>query len=191
MSLDEETYNAFDYYCILDADSRIAPPYYSEIISRMENDPELGMTSGIVVTADGRERTRSHIPRGSGSATRASVWRSLRREDLPDFDIDAFFTAKARIMGLETKMYGDIEVYQNRPTTISSPYRKGRLMAIHWYNPIIVAAHAIRIFISGGNPIPLIRGYVQGLKGKRIEDEDVKAYFGRRFILDFFRFPFR
>ena len=136
LTLDEETYEGFDYFCLLGADSRVGPDYFFRITDRMENDLELGMTSGVVVTRTGKEKTRQDIPRGSGSSTRATVWRSIRREDIPDFDIDAFYTAKTRIMGLKTRMFDDLEVFQTRPTTTLSPYRKGQLMAIHWYNPV-------------------------------------------------------
>jgi hypothetical protein len=187
LTLDEGIYESFGYFCLLGADSRVRPEYFSEVIRRMENDPGMGMASGIVVTASGREETRSDIPRGSGSSTKARVWRSLPREDLPDFDIDAFYTAKTRIMGLETRRFADLEVFQTRPTTISNPYRKGQLMAIHRYNPIIVAAHSLRMLIRGGNPLSLVMGYARGLRGKRIEDDDIRAYFGRRIILDLLR----
>jgi len=191
LTLDEETYGGFEYFCLLGADSRVGPDYFSSITDRMESDLELGMASGVVVTRTGREKTRPDIPRGSGSSTRASVWRSISREDIPDFDIDAFYTAKTRIMGLKTRMFDDLEVFQTRPTTTLSPYRKGQLMAIHWYNPIVVAAHAVRIILGGSSPIPLIVGYAQGLRGKRIQDDDVKRYFGRRIVLDLIRMKLR
>jgi hypothetical protein len=60
-------------------------------------------------------------------------------------------------------------------------------MAIHWYNPTIVVAHALRMLLRGGNPWPMIRGYAEGLRGKRIEDDDVKKYFGRRILVDILR----
>jgi len=189
-SLDEETYRGFGYYCVLDADSRVAPTYFEELLGRMERDPKLGMASGIIWTKDGAERTRSDLARGSGRATKAEIWLSVPIDDLPEVASDAFFNAKTKMMGFSSAMFEDLRVVEQRPTSQVTPagrYRRGRLMAMFWYSPFVVLAHAVSILSHGRNPLPLIRGYLDGLKGKRVQDPSVRAYFGRRMVLDWLK----
>ena len=194
LSLSETTYASFDYYCVLDADSRITPGYFSELLDRMERDPKLGMASGIVWVHNKTELTRSDLARGSGRATKGLIWRSVDREDLPDVVSDAFFNAKTKMLGSTSKMFDDLRVCQTRPTTQRTPggrTRKGRLMAMFWYNPLILVYHAIVGLLDGQSPLPIVRGYMTGLRGKRIRDPDVKVYFGRRMIPDLIKQRFR
>ncbi len=189
-SLDPEIYKSFGYYCVLDADSRVAPAYFEELLGRMEKDPKLGMASGVVWTKDGAERTRSDLARGSGRATRAEIWLSVPIEDLPNVASDAFFNAKTKMMGFSSAMFDDLRVVEQRPTSQVTPagrYRRGRLMAMFWYNPVVVLAHVISILCHARNPLPLIRGYLHGLKGQRIQDPSIRAYFGRRMMLDWLK----
>jgi len=189
-SLDPEIYRSFGYYCVLDADSRVPPAYFEELLGRMERDPRLGMASGTVWTKDGAERTRPDLARGSGRATRAEIWLSAPIEDLPNVASDAFFNAKTKMMAFSSVMFEDLRVVEERPTSQVTPagrYRRGRLMAMFWYNPIVVLAHSLSILCHGRNPLPLMRGYLHGLKGQRIRDPSVRAYFGRRMLLDWLK----
>jgi len=190
LSLDEETYVSFDYYCVLDADSRVGPDYFQVLLSRMDSDPTIGMASGAVYFGDKIERTRNDLARGSGRATKAQIWRSVPRERMPDVVSDAFFNAKTKMMGYSCKMYDDLRIVQRRPTRqLTSPgeYRKGKLMAMFWYNPAIVMIKAFLTLLSGRNPVPLLRGYASGLSGPRIQDADVRAYFGHRVLSEILR----
>ena len=186
-SMSRDEYESFDYFCVLDADSRVGPEYFSELLSRMEQDSKLGMASGTVWTRDGPERTRRDMARGSGRATKGAIWRSVPVSDLPDVVSDAFFNAKTKMLGYESMMFADLRVNEERPTTqmtASGRYRRGRLMAMFWYNPLILLAHVFSQALQGQSPFPLVKGYVAGLRGKRIGDPDVKKYFSRRILVD-------
>ncbi len=186
-SLGPDVYHIFDYYCVLDADSRIAPTYFEQLLSRMEDSPKLGMASGVIWTKDGVEATRSDLARGSGRATRAKIWLSVPIDDMPNVASDAFFNAKTKMMGFSSSMFSDLRVVEDRPTRQMTPagrYRRGRLMAMFWYNPVVVLGHGLLILFKKQNPLPLIRGYVHGMRGPRIGDPSVRAYFGRRMMID-------
>ncbi len=189
-SLDPDVYRSFDYYCVLDADSRIGPTYFDQLLSRMEASPGLGMASGVVWTKEGAEATRSDLARGSGRATRAKIWLSVPIDDMPNVASDAFFNAKTKMMGFSSAMFNDLRVIQDRPTRQMTPagrYRRGRLMAMFGYNPVVVLGHALLTLLRKQSPLPLIRGYLHGLRGPRIGDPSVRAYFGRRMIIDWAR----
>jgi glycosyltransferase involved in cell wall biosynthesis len=183
-------YEAFDYVCVLDADSRVGPDYFRELLLRMEANRDVGMASGTVWLDGGPERSRKDLARGSGRATRGEIWRSVQIDDLPDVVSDAFFNAKTKMMGFFSVRYPDLRVEEERPTTqmtLAGRRRRGRLMAIFWYNPLVLAFHCFSLALRGKNPVPMVAGYVEGLRGKRIDDEEVKEYFSRRMILDSLR----
>jgi hypothetical protein len=189
-SLPTSLYEGFEYFCVLDADSRLEPGYFQELLSRMDTDHRIGMASGTIWVGGKPERTRRDLARGSGRATKGGIWRSVGIEDLPDVVSDAFFNAKTKMMGFSSVMYPDLKVEQGRPTTqmtVAGTHRRGRLMAMFWYSPLILAAHCLELALRGKNPAPMIAGYAEGLRGKRIEDQSVKAYFSRRNVLDSLR----
>ena len=56
-------------------------------------------------------------------------------------------------------------------------------MAMFWYNPLILFLHVLSHALRMQNPMPLVKGYAAGLKGKRIADRDVKEYFSKRIVI--------
>jgi hypothetical protein len=183
LSLEPAEYRGFDYYCHLDADSRVFPEYFRDLLDRMDRDSTLGMASGTVWFGGSMERTRRDLARGTGRATKAVVWLSVERERLPDFVSDAFFNAKTAMMGYRSTVFGDLKIRQTRRTGVPTLRRKGELMAIHRYNPLLVIGHALKALWRGQSPIPMILAYSRGLKGRRMNDPEVAKYFQRRMVL--------
>lgn len=111
----------YDYLAILDADIALPVDYYDKLLSRMEKDSELGITSGVYMDRIGENKFRKVLNDRRSTPKALTVFRKLCFEDIGGFvpmkyggeDTIACFTA--RMKGWKTWSFPDIVAIHNKP----------------------------------------------------------------------------
>jgi glycosyltransferase involved in cell wall biosynthesis len=94
----------------LDADHIIPRNYLSTIVTRIIQNPEIAMASGII------EKEYSSFPRGSGRVVRVSFWKKIGMIFPVNFGPDAYLALKAQSLGYKIISYSDLSTYTLRKT---------------------------------------------------------------------------
>ena len=94
----------------LDADHLIPENYISSIISRMNENSNIALASGVI------KSEYSTFPRGSGRIIRVSFWKKIGLRCPVNFGLDAYLALKAQSLGYEIKSYPDLVTTTLRET---------------------------------------------------------------------------
>ena len=186
----------FTYFAMLDVDTRLEANYYDIIIQEMEKNPLLGCVSGTIKIRDVRGDYIEEInvgakfgrrnARGSGKVIRTSLLRDISDNEFPAVDWDTWINTKVKVKGYKCPQIDNIFMYQERPTTRVAGkdlYRNGRLTYHFGYNPLLLL---IKMIIAKKGALEMFRGYLKARKANwKLEDEEVRKYFGWRFFLHF------
>lgn len=185
----------YDYFGMLDADTRILENYYEVIISEMEKNPQFGCVSGAIKVKAGSLEYVEKInvgakvgrkdARGSGKVIRTNLLAKVEN-DFPEVDWDTWINTKVKIHGLKSPQIDNVFMYQERPTTRvagKDHFRNGRLTYHFGYNPILLI---LKMILAKKGAISILRGYFHARKENwKLKDKEVRKYFGWRFFFHF------
>jgi len=166
------------YYTIQDVGTEPCPHYYEQIMSLMNEHPEIGASSGYMV---GEEKARqSGMPMGDCKVTRWSIIKTI--EKYWSLSPDTFVNIKTLKQGYKLKIWR-VPVVQDEPslgTSSSGMFYQGRL---NYYvgRPFLgVLFRALRRFILRRYGTEMLRGYLfERKKGTWMcEDSDVLSFYG-------------
>jgi len=99
-----------NYVMKLDADIILPNNYLSTIIERMESNPKIVISSGII------KGEYSVIPRGAGRVVKMEFWKKLGLRYPVNYSFEGYLVAKAKSLGFETPVYHDLELETKRKT---------------------------------------------------------------------------
>lgn len=108
-----------DYVACLDADIRIEPTYFADVIARFEADPNLGVTGGVYAHPVGDrvvvDRPPAHHVPGPSQVFRAEVFKDIGGYwPLPHGGVDTAANIAARMRGWTTRSWPDLLVIHDR-----------------------------------------------------------------------------
>lgn len=128
-----------DYVLTMGADHFLPPQYVETLVSRMEEDPQLVVASGVI---RGTVSTES-APLGSGRLVNANYWKKVSGLQFPtENGWESWFLHKANSVGLKAKCFIDLES-DGRPTDRHSPKKmmawgKGMwCLGYHWMHALL------------------------------------------------------
>ena len=121
----------YDYLAILDADISLPPNYYEQLLKRMEDNPNLGIASGVYIDRISQNRYRKVLNDRRSTPKALMVFRKECYDQIGGFvpmkyggeDTCACFTA--RMKGWKTWSFPDIVAVHNKP--IGTGHAKGLL----------------------------------------------------------------
>ena len=98
------------YVCIMGSDILYSENYLYKIISRMEQNPNLVIASGVI------ENEFSIEPRGGGRVVRTDFWRKIGFRYPENYGYEGYLVLKANSLGFETASFRDIVSSTQRKT---------------------------------------------------------------------------
>lgn len=156
---------AFDYLGNLDADITLEPGYYDRMLREMEQNPRLGIASGVCwdKTANGFKRVTISLNHAVGAV-------HFFRRDCFDAvggyrpvsvgGMDSLAVLTARMLGWETRCFPDLPVYHHKPVDSANgsawrvAYRAGQTEYHIGTHPLFALVKAVRRWRSS----PLLLG---------------------------------
>ncbi|MFW9882573.1 MAG: glycosyltransferase, partial [Candidatus Thorarchaeota archaeon] len=120
----------YEYIGLLDADIELPKEYFKELIKRMNNNKQLGITSGSIYskTKNGliTDTLRTDLPRGA-----ARVWRKKCFIETGGYKLtrapDSVSNIKAKLAGWKIERFLDLKAIQTRETSSGIGLWKGYL----------------------------------------------------------------
>jgi len=184
----------YDYISWIDLDTLLAKDYFFQLISYLELDSKLMCASGELVVGDyvediniGSKLGRKDA-RGSGKVVKTSLLLETRQYKFPEVDWDTWINTRAKIKGFKAKQIKGVFLYTDQPTTRVqnlNPYRNGMLTYHFGYNPLLVL---MKTLLSKRKALEFLRGYKEARRtGWILPDEEVRKFFGWKFLLHPFR----
>lgn len=181
----------YNYVSIIDVDSQPEPDYYKELIIAMEKDSDLICTSGDIVVGGKTEKfisakvIKRNYAQGSGKVIRQDFLAKIPFYLFPEVAWDTWINTKAKLAGKKAVQIPGINLYCSRPTTRLAKmdkFRDGRLTYHFGYNPLLLL---YKILFRG---IDVWKGYSDARKKKwRLPDEEVRKWFGWRYLIHFWK----
>ncbi|MCD6483726.1 MAG: glycosyltransferase family 2 protein [Candidatus Odinarchaeota archaeon] len=146
-----------DYVVILGADHILPSRYLEKIITRMEENSDVVIASGIILG----ERMSCTDPRGSGRVIKFDFWNEIGLKYPVNYGWESYIIYKAKSLGYKVKVYQDIETTVLRPTGKSTKYFDyGRAMKCMGYPFIYVLARtAITSIKNPKAAVKMLSGY--------------------------------
>ncbi len=141
----------YDYLGNLDADVSFEPDYYERVLMRFEQNPRLGVASGILFDVFGLELRKQFHSKWSA----AGPVQFFRRECYESFGgyrplrrggVDSIAEFLARLNGWEVCTFEDIHVHHHRPMgtaksgLLAARYRQGLMEYSHGNHPLFQLA---------------------------------------------------
>ena len=179
------------YMAVLDADLTPEPDYYATVIARMEADPGLGVTSGLVSSPGQQRRAgvesfqRVDLPRGGIQVFRLACLTQIG--GLPPYaGYDGIANVKAGLYGWKRRIFTDLVVEQARPTatrygSFAGFRKKGRYAWSLGLNPALVlartAAYTVRTPRREGLAFLLGWAEARWTGPAPCPDEEVRRYY--------------
>ena len=179
----------YDYIGLLDADMILEPEFYSKLIGKFEENPELGIVSGSVYYDAGNklimENDREDLPLGG-----IRLWRKRCFEETGGFYIsyspDAVSNVLAKLRGWELKRFDEIKAIQTRRTSSAEGLWKGHKVQgksdyFRKYHPLFALAKGLKYL--GKSPYYIGIAYLNGFFGSflqrldKIDNEEIREYY--------------
>ena len=150
--------DACRYVCLGDADTLYPENYLRVVISRMEEDPLLAVTSGVI------QGEFSSVPRETGRVVNCKFWRKIGFRYPVNYGYATYLLFKADSMGYRNAAYEDLVMTTQRKTggRFRPPtYRYyGVAMNALGYRHMYALARAILFFRKNpAGAIHMLRGY--------------------------------
>ncbi len=181
--------NNIDYFIRMDGDVTFDPNFFECIFQKFEDDPKLGIASGVcyVQERDGlveEKHPRFHT-RGPLKIYRIECFKAIGGLD-PEEGWDTIDEIKANMLGWQTGSFPELKVYHLRKTQTASGvlrgYRNvGKVSYYAGYHPIFMLFRSIKNmfskpYIIGGINMLLtyFEGYYKGLA--QVNDEALIKY---------------
>ena len=178
----------YEYIALLDADIILDDGYFEILIEAMEQNPLLGITSGVIYSWDGKKYikdiARKNLPKGA-----ARIWKKKCFEETGGYMVthspDSVSNMKAEIHGWKTQIIDEAKAYQIRLTSTAKGAWKGFFkagMGAHYiyYPPQIAFLRGATLCVKRGiiEGSAFLLGYFKAWINKypRIEDEEIKNY---------------
>jgi poly-beta-1,6-N-acetyl-D-glucosamine synthase len=132
------TFQDYEYLGLLDADVTFAHDYFEQLISRLENDPAIGLCGGVVYdigTPMRPPRNREDIPGAVQFYTRKCFDSLGGLCPVPEGGWDALTCTTARMNGFRTTLFVDLVVQHLKPRNIAygNPLRRKWQMGLRDY----------------------------------------------------------
>ncbi|MDH3677826.1 MAG: glycosyltransferase family 2 protein [Nitrosopumilus sp.] len=86
----------------LDADITLPKNYISDIITKMESNPKIAVSSGVI------EGEHYVTPRGAGRVVRMDFWRKIGLRYPVNYGFEGYLLVKAMSMGYQVKVFNDL-----------------------------------------------------------------------------------
>jgi len=102
-----------NYVLLMSAEIHLPKNYLSEIITRMEKNPKLVVTAGVI------RNEYTAVPRGPGRVVRYSFWKKLGLRFPINYWYEGYLLWKAQSMGYEISSFDDIISDSDRKTGIT------------------------------------------------------------------------
>jgi len=103
-----QTDSECEFVMKLDADIFLPPNYLSEIVNRMQSNPKIAVTSGVV------EGEYAVIPRGAGRVIRLDFWKKIGLKYPVNYGFEGYLLIKAKSMGYDVMVYNDLVIKTGR-----------------------------------------------------------------------------
>lgn len=178
----------------LDGDLSFAPDYFARCLSRLQEDPRLGIVGGTCCVAqDGILRPEfagepSFHVRGPSKLYRRACFEAIGGL-LRAPGWDTADQMKANLLGWTTRTFADIEVEHLRPTGLaygawSNWTKNGLANFVTGYDPLFMACKCLKRLLSRPTPAGLVEaaglahGYLSGhwRRVPRVDDPALIAY---------------
>ena len=183
--------HSVDYLSIIDVDSRPETTYYQTIIEKMDADPDLICASGVIRVDQRTEELISakiikrKDARGSGKVIRTDFLLKIPFMLFPEVAWDTWINTKAKQAGKKALQIPNAVLYSSRSTTrltCRNNFRDGRLTYHFGYNVLLLV---YKILFRGRE---VLKGYRDAKrKNWRLADEEVRKWFGWRYLLHFWK----
>ena len=102
-----------DYILLMSAEIHLPKNYLTEIVKRMEKNPKLVVTAGVI------RNEYTAVPRGPGRVVRYSFWKKLGLRYPINYWYEGYLLWKAQSMGYEIASYNDIVSETDRKTGVA------------------------------------------------------------------------
>jgi len=103
-------YDDCEFVMKLDADIILPKNYLSKIIDRMNSNPKIAVSSGII------KDEVSIVPRGAGRIVRIDFWKKLGLKYPVNYGFEGYLLLKALTMDYEIATYNDLQMQTQRKT---------------------------------------------------------------------------
>lgn len=154
--MDDDTCN---YVMILGSDVLLPDNYLSDIVKRMNEKPNLVISSGII------EGEFSFTPRGAGRVVKYDFWRNLGLKYPINYGFEGYLILKAQSLGYDVETYNDLIITTQRKTG-------------QRYNPNLYYYYGLGIKALGYSlPYALGRIIIFGKKNPRGSLKMLQGYF--------------
>jgi len=185
------TEHGFDYEYLgnIDADLTVEPDFFENLITELENNPELGIASGGTDYTIGSKIVRAKIsfdePSGGDMLIRKKCFEDCEGVKV-SYAYDSVLKAKAKLKGWKTMRFEDNIATEIRDVSSAEGYWKGYLhkgkVAYYLnYNPIHVIGKSVLFFSIKPHYTGLaflLSYFINMVKRKeRIDDDEVRDFF--------------
>lgn len=176
------SYNELDFIGILDCDVFPEQNYYEQLISFLKNNPDVGITSGLIYTQNGKQ----HIASQNWVRGGCRIWRKECFEESGyqiAFTADTVSVALAHLKGWKTKTFKSAKVISREvDVRFSSSSEKGYHAYYRGHTLLYMILRSVYIVLIKSKwktGYTLLKGYVQSMINKRprIEDKKLRTYF--------------
>lgn len=159
------------YILIVGADHILPPKYLEMIITRMEENPQLVVASGVI---DG-ERFDEFTPRGSGRVVTYAFWVKINNLQYPiEWGWESWLYLKARELGYKTRCFSDIHSRVSRPTSLAKAGNWGKAMYSLGYDWKYALGRCVLTFFN--NPKAGISMFFNWLLHKNVKRLDISEW---------------
>ncbi|TLS35160.1 glycosyltransferase [Pseudalkalibacillus caeni] len=174
VGLKEIDFRTIDYIVKLDGDLEFESDYFKSLISKFENNPKLGIASGLTYFKSSnnslvKENAPLHYAIGPSKVYRVSCFKEINGL-VQDLGWDVIDVIRAQSLGWETRNFPELKLLHLRPMSSKAGIMRGRFRNgltdyLTGYHPLFLTARSIyRLFhypyIFGG--IMIFSGYVYG-----------------------------
>lgn len=179
---EEAFYNELDYIGILDCDVFPERDYYKKLTSFLNKNPQVGITSGLIFTHEGK----LHITNKDWVRGGCRIWKKECFDEAGyqiAYTADTVSVALAHLKGWKTETLKSAKVISREvDIRFSNSSEKGYHAYYRGHTLIFMIIRSIYIILikrrlkTGAS---LLTGYIKAMKNKRprIQDKDLKKYF--------------
>ncbi len=171
--------NKTDYVLFLGADLNLPRNYIEFLISRMEEDHQLVLTSGALKGPGGFEAAKNYV-HGAGRICKFSFWMDLGGLFPEKVGWESYPVFKAQSKGLKLKLFKELIFESIRPTGGRTDYfAYGQAMRAYGYFWVLAWGRTIKHiwFRSPKAAVNMIKGYYS--KSTDLYDDELRKFINK------------